>query len=44
MNIPGLSERTLRRDIASTDFSTEPKIQVCMYVECIFSMLMEFYR
>ena len=36
MNIPGLSERTLRRDIASTDFSTEPKIQVCyMYTQYV---------
>ena len=28
MNIPGLSERTLRRDIAESDITTGPQIQV----------------
>ena len=28
MNIPALSERTLRRDIASGEFTTGPEIQV----------------
>lgn len=37
VNIPALSERTIRRDIASSDFTTGPEIQVCleMYVVCI---------
>ena len=30
-NVPGLSERTLRRDIAKSDFAAGPEIQVnCM--------------
>ena len=32
MNVPGLSERTLRRDIEKSDFSPGPEIQVSMVV------------
>ena len=34
MNIAGLLDRTLRRHIASTDFSTGPEIQVNINVYC----------
>ena len=34
MNIPGLSERTLRRDIAKSDVTTGPEIQVCIIILC----------
>ena len=29
MNVPALSERTLRRDVTSSAFTTGPEIQVC---------------
>ena len=34
VNVPALSERTLRRDIEDSGFSTGPEIQVCMHGEC----------
>ena len=30
MNVPALSERTIRRDIEKGNVSTGPEIQVCM--------------
>jgi len=30
MNVPALTERTLRRDIVATEFSTEAEIQVIL--------------
>ena len=32
VNVPALSERTLRRDIEKTDISTGPEIQVLYYM------------
>ena len=39
MNIPALSERTLRRDIASGEFTTGPEIQVWLVSEIFLLVL-----
>ena len=32
MNIPGLSARKIRRDIAASSFSISAEIQVCVFI------------
>ena len=53
MNVPALSERTLRRDIAKAEVSTGPEIQVlyithihvhkCMYTSTLVYMYMSHF-
>ena len=39
MNVPALSDCSLRRDIASSDFTTGPEIQVCSFSIVLVDML-----
>jgi len=42
VNVPALTERTLRRDIVATEFSTETEIQVIRFddIACFYELIL----
>ena len=43
VNVPGLGERTVQRDIAGSQFTTGSEVQVCQYTEAAGSLCLTFY-